>query len=171
MSPYGVTRPQWVNIKGLNCIAGLSVDTVRLCNDNVIIMLTHWHRNKMDAILQTAFSNAFSWKKMLEFQIKLHWDMFLMAKKLSLVQIMDWQRPGNKSLPEPMPTHVCVQYVNLYVSTTLWCDHVLAASQAGTYFNTKMLFYKYRKSHCADKITYDHFIFPIKLHSIMKRLK
>ena len=29
--------------------------------------LTHWGRDKMDAISQTTFSNAFSWMKMLEF--------------------------------------------------------------------------------------------------------
>ena len=31
----------------------------------------------MDAILQTTFSNAFSWMKMFEFRLKFHWSLFL----------------------------------------------------------------------------------------------
>ena len=40
-------------------------------------VLTHWGRDKMDAILQTTLSNAFSWMKMLEFRLKFHWHLFL----------------------------------------------------------------------------------------------
>ena len=40
-------------------------------------VLTHWGRDKMDAILQTLFSTAFSWKKMFEFQFKFHLSLFL----------------------------------------------------------------------------------------------
>ena len=39
--------------------------------------LTHWGRDKMDAISQTTFSSAFSWMKMFEFQLKFHWSLFL----------------------------------------------------------------------------------------------
>ena len=38
--------------------------------------LTHWGWDKMAAILQT-HSNAFSWMKLLEFQLKFHWSLFL----------------------------------------------------------------------------------------------
>ena len=34
--------------------------------------LTHWGRNKMDAISQTTSSSAFSWMKMFEFRLKFH---------------------------------------------------------------------------------------------------
>ena len=37
--------------------------------------LTHWGRDKMDAIFQTTFLNAFSWMKMYEFRF--HWSLFL----------------------------------------------------------------------------------------------
>ena len=40
-------------------------------------LLTHWGRDKMDAISQTTFSSAFSWKKMWEFRLKFHWSLFL----------------------------------------------------------------------------------------------
>ena len=40
-------------------------------------LLTHWGRNKMDAISQTTFWNVFSWMKIVEFQIKFHWNMFI----------------------------------------------------------------------------------------------
>ena len=37
---------------------------------------THWGQDKMAAIFQTTFSNAFSWKKMFEFRLKFHWSLF-----------------------------------------------------------------------------------------------
>ena len=40
-------------------------------------VLTHWGRDKMDAISQTPFSSSFSWMKMLEFRLKFHWTSFL----------------------------------------------------------------------------------------------
>ena len=43
----------------------------------IIVMLTPWGRDKMDAILQKAFSSAFSWMKMFEFQLRYHWSLFL----------------------------------------------------------------------------------------------
>ena len=85
------------------------------------IPLTHWGRDKMDAISKTTLSNAFSWMKMLEFRLKI--QKFVpkgpINKIPALVQIMAWRRPGDKPLSEPMlvnfPTHICVswpQWVN-----------------------------------------------------------
>ena len=39
--------------------------------------LTHWGRDKMAAISQTRFSNAFSWMEMCEFRSRFHWSLFL----------------------------------------------------------------------------------------------
>ena len=39
--------------------------------------LTHWGWDKMAAIFQTTFSNAFSSMKIYEFRLKLHWSLFL----------------------------------------------------------------------------------------------
>ena len=39
--------------------------------------LTHWGRDKMAAISERTFSNAFSWMKMYEFQLKFHQSLFL----------------------------------------------------------------------------------------------
>ena len=39
--------------------------------------LTHQGRGKMAAIVQTTFSNAFSWMNMYEFHLRFHWDLFL----------------------------------------------------------------------------------------------
>ena len=41
-----------------------------------LFSLTHWGRDKMAAIFQTTFSNAFSWMKMYKFRIKFHWSLF-----------------------------------------------------------------------------------------------
>ena len=40
-------------------------------------LLTHWGRDKMDAISQTTRSSAFSWMKMFEFRLRFHWSLFL----------------------------------------------------------------------------------------------
>ena len=37
---------------------------------------THWGRDKMAAIFQTTFSNAFSWMKMFKFLLRFHWSLF-----------------------------------------------------------------------------------------------
>ena len=38
--------------------------------------LTHWGRDKMAAIFQTTFSNAFSWMKMFKLRLRFHWSLF-----------------------------------------------------------------------------------------------
>ena len=38
--------------------------------------LTHWGRDKMAAIFQMAFSNAFCWMNMYKFQLRFHWSLF-----------------------------------------------------------------------------------------------
>ena len=42
-------------------------------NIKFIKALTYWGRDKMAAISQTTFSNAFSWMKMYEFRLRFHW--------------------------------------------------------------------------------------------------
>ena len=37
--------------------------------------LTHWGRDKIAAIFQTTFSNAFSWMKMFKFRLRFHWSL------------------------------------------------------------------------------------------------
>ena len=41
-----------------------------------LLGLTHWGRDKMAAILQTTFSNAFSWMKIYKFRLRFHWSLF-----------------------------------------------------------------------------------------------
>ena len=55
-----------------NWVSGFSCMTRR----RSMIYLTHWGRDKMDAISHTTFSNAFSWMKMFEFLSKFHWSLF-----------------------------------------------------------------------------------------------
>ena len=59
----------------------------------------------MDAISQTTFSNALSWKKMFEIRKK-NSVKFVPNGPINsiptLVQIMAWRRPGDKPLSEPM---------------------------------------------------------------------
>ena len=49
-------------------------------DDNCVLLrasLTHWDGDKMAAISQTMFSNAFSWMKNCEFCLRFHWSLFL----------------------------------------------------------------------------------------------
>ena len=80
-----------------------------------IACLTYWGRNEIDVILQTTFSNAFSWMKnvLLAIKISLEFIPNGSIKSISaLGQIMAWRRPGHKPLSEPMLrsllTHTCV---------------------------------------------------------------
>ena len=84
--------------------------------------LTHWGRDKMDAISQTPFSNAFFFNESVWIPIKIS-SKFVPKGPINnipaLVQIMAWRRPGDKPLSESMmvslPTHICVtrlQWVN-----------------------------------------------------------
>ena len=52
--------------------------------------LTHWGRDKMDAISQTTFSSAFSWIKMFEFRQKFHWSLFLRVKLTMFHHCLRW---------------------------------------------------------------------------------
>ena len=51
--------------------------------------LTHWGRDKMAALSQTTLSNAFSWMKMFEFRLKLHWSLSL---RVQLTIFQHWLR-------------------------------------------------------------------------------
>ena len=53
------------------------------------ILLTHWGRDKMDAIFQTTFSKGFSWMKMNEFCLRFHWKLFL---RFELTIFQHWFR-------------------------------------------------------------------------------
>ena len=94
--------------------------------------LTHWGRDEIDAIVQTTFSNAFSWMKMYQFSLRISLKFvpkFQINNIPALVQIMAWRRPGDKPLSEPMIvvllTHICVtrpQWVKLSINTDLLID-------------------------------------------------
>ena len=51
--------------------------------------LTHWGRDKMDAISQTTLSNAFLWMKILEFWSRFHWCLF---RRIQLTIFQHWFR-------------------------------------------------------------------------------
>ena len=88
LSPYGVTRPQWV--------------------------LTHLLFDKMAAISQTTFFRCIfmNEKSCILIQISLRFvQKGLIDNKSTLVQVMAWRRTGAEPFPEPMLpsslTHIC----------------------------------------------------------------
>ena len=46
--------------------------TTTFTTANTTVAIHHWVRDKMDALSQTTFSNAFSWMKMFKFWLKFH---------------------------------------------------------------------------------------------------
>ena len=53
------------------------------------LSLTHWSRDKMDAISRTTFSSAFSWMKMFEFRLQFEWSLF---PRVQLTIFQHWFR-------------------------------------------------------------------------------
>ena len=59
--------------------------------DGKLLCLTHWGWDKMAAIFQTTFSNAFSLMKMFKFRLIFRWILFLMVQ---LTVSQHWLRKG-----------------------------------------------------------------------------
>ena len=78
--------------------------------------LIHWGQEKVAAISQTTFWNAFSRMKMYEFHLRFHWNLFLRFKWTIFQHwfrlIMAWRQPGVKPLSEwimdSLLMHICV---------------------------------------------------------------
>ena len=111
--------------------------SIFLASKSVQKELTHWGRDKMDAISQTPFSSEFSWMKMFDFRSKFHWFVpkGLINNIPAFVQIMAWRRPGDKPLSEPMmvilSTHICVTRPQ-WVKTPHGCADVrVSTNRAG----------------------------------------
>ena len=58
-------------------------------------MLTHWGLDKMDAISQTTFSNAFFWMKMHELRLRFHWSLFLSRVGVNSIPELELQVNSN----------------------------------------------------------------------------
>ena len=75
---------KWHNIKW----RGIVDEDTRECYMKHTV-LTHWGRDKMDVILQTTVSNAFSWMKICSFGLIFHWSLFL---RFQLTIFQHWFR-------------------------------------------------------------------------------
>ena len=62
----------------------------------------------MDDILETTFSNEFSWMKIIVSSLKFH--TFARVDP-ALFHGIAWRRKGNKPLPEPIMTQFCDAYI------------------------------------------------------------
>ena len=78
----------FTNIWGLSC-NNLYWLSQAITKSNILRKLTHWGRDKMDAISQKTFSSAFSWMKMFEFRLKFRWSLFL---RVQLTIFQHWFR-------------------------------------------------------------------------------
>ena len=123
----GATCNDLIGSYNCTCVSGKSISWKKwqiddMCHNNYgmyrIIDLdyccfTHWGWDKMAAISQTMFPNAFSSMKRFEFQLKFHWSLFP-----ALVQIMARRQIGNKPLSEPMILCVADAYMHHLASTS-----------------------------------------------------
>ena len=82
-----------------------------VCLEYAVDGLTHWGWDKMAAISQTTFSNAFSWRKNVRISFKISLK-FVPKGPINnipaLVQIIAWWQPLSESMVVRSLTHVCV---------------------------------------------------------------
>ena len=81
---HGIERPiYWIQSISLLLVAWQCMEPGHLKppgNIHYWLVLSHWGWDKMVAISQTTFSNAFSWLKMYWFQLKFHWRLSPMVQ-------------------------------------------------------------------------------------------
>ena len=108
---------------------------------------THWDSNKMDATLQTAFSNAFSEMKIIVFWFNCHWQN--LVDKPALSQVNGWVPNRWQAITWAMFSQVLWCYMTLLCHnelTILWLRAILFNSLLSEedicyscYFKTKLL--------------------------------
>ena len=114
--PFGEYSPSFIceyPIKFVFSLHKNSIDWGCYWELSNIRLLTHWVQYKIQAVMQTTFSNTHSWMKIYEF-----WLIFSLksvpkgpVNNISvLVQIMAWRWSGDKPLFEPM----MVNYWSIY---------------------------------------------------------
>ena len=105
--------------------------------------LTHWGWDKIAAIFQTTFSNAFSSMKLCEFWLRFHWNLFL-SVKLTIFQhwlrcadqatsdhlnqwwLVHWRIYASLGLNElttttpPPPRFQCCGYIQTFTKWPIW---------------------------------------------------
>ena len=81
-------------------------------------LLTYWGRDKMDAISQTTFSNAFSLMKMHEFRLRFHWSLFLKFE-LTIFQHLSRKWLGAGQATSHYLNKWWLVYLHIYVSLGL----------------------------------------------------
>ena len=115
------------NISQANKIEDIVCKSTTLESINTSI---HWGRNKMAAISQTTFRNAFSWIKRCEIWFKFHFNLFPMVQVTIRLHLFRWC-PGAFQAPSHylnrwspwLLTHICVtrpQWVKPHKSRVDW---------------------------------------------------
>ena len=82
-----IAYPCWDRSKSMLVKGFQGDDLIPL--DDLCLALTHWGRDKMDAISQTTFSYAISSMKIVVFWLNFHWNMFA---RVQLTIMQHWFR-------------------------------------------------------------------------------
>ena len=92
----------------------VSLHPVLMTNNN----LTHCGRDRIDAISQKTFSNAFSWMKMYEFCLRFQRSLFLRFELKILQHWLRWWRGANQ-VTSHYPNQWQLIYWSIYASLEL----------------------------------------------------
>ena len=88
------------------------------CWETYTLTLTHWGRDKIDAISQTTFSNVFSSMKMFEFRLKFHWCLFPRAQFTISQHWFRWWLGADQPTSHYL-NQWCIVYRRIYASLGL----------------------------------------------------
>ena len=89
----------------------------RLSIFSQLLQLTHWGRDKMAAIFQTIFWNAFSCMKSVEFGLTFHWSVLLRIRLMIFQHwFRQWLGTNQVTLSEPMIAYVADTYLRYSAS-------------------------------------------------------
>ena len=109
MSPYGVSRPWWVNNILVDITKMMQMRTQRLVRVHILRPRQHGRHFPDDSFI-SIFVNENIW---ISINISLRFASKVPINHIpALIRIMAWRRPGAKPLSEAMmvilPTHICV---------------------------------------------------------------
>ena len=136
----------------------------------VLWLLTHWGRNKMAAIFQTTFSNAFLWMIMYVIRLKFHWNLFLRVQWTISQHWLRWWLVAdqvtshylNQWWPK-MVTHICAtrpQWVNTWGPNRM---NDIVMEKFSNAFSWKQISVFQFKFHCGSFLSFQ---LTIRLHCL-----
>ena len=137
--------------------------------------LTHWGWDKMNAILQTTLSNAFSWITMLEFRLEFHWNLFL-GVQFTIFQHWFREWLGADQATSHYLNQWWLNYRRIFASLGLieltkplifhwfsvWLWHIwFLSNEDAAVLMSRFLFHRFKNSICGERQLYSCLFFHV----------